>query len=528
MKNNAFLVNTVILTGTSIFLRIIGICLTSFLSQKIGAEGIGLYQLIFSVYTLAAAFAISGISIAVTRLVAEEAGTSAHPTSTVLRKSIGFASTVSICVALALFSLSGFIGTNVLNDARTINAIKILAPSLPFMAVTACFRGYFIGRGKIFKAASSQIFEEMIRMSIIIGTISYFLPKGLEIACYSIVIGSTVAEMIGCAYVSILYLLDKRKNRIEYAPEKGVLKKILAISLPVAASFYLRTGLRTAEGILIPSSLERYGLSNKNALSQYGIIMGMAMPIILFPSVLLFSMSTLLVPEIAKANASGNQCRVSNTVSRVVQMTALLAILCSGIFIFFSGHLGMTLYHNGESGEVMMILAPLLPLMYLDIVVDSMLNGLNQQLHSLKYNILDSIVRISMIFLLIPLWGLPGFYAAIFSSSILNSLLSIRRLVKVAKIRISPANWIIKPVLCSGAAGSIVMLLFQILAPGLESNGFILVFEIFFMVVLYIGFLFWTGCVTHMDVLWFKRRFKNAGTPPTYKMGTSRQKLYGK
>lgn len=526
MKNNTFLVNTVILTATSIFLRIIGIYLTSFLSQKIGAEGIGLYQLIFSVYTLAAAFAISGISIAVTRLVAEEAGLGMQPTSTVLRKCIGFAGTVSICVALVLFNLAGFIGMDVLNDVRTINAIKILAPSLPFMAVTACFRGYFIGRGKIFKSASSQIFEEMIRMSIIIGTIEFFLPRGLEIACYSIVIGSTVAEIIGCGYVFILYMLEKRKDRIPYTGEKGVLKKVLAISLPVAASFYLRTGLRTAEGILIPSSLQRYGLSNQKALAQYGIIMGMAMPILLFPTVLLFSLSTLLVPEIAKANAAGNQTKVSNTVSRVIQMTALLAILCSGIFIFFSNNLGMALYQNKESGEIIMILAPLLPLMYLDIVVDSMLNGLNQQIHTLKYNIADSMVRISMIFLLIPFWGLPGFFIAIFSSSILNSLLSIRRLVKVAKIKISPMHWIIIPVLSAGAAGSVVLLLFNILAPGLHSNGIILVFEIFFMVILYIGFLFWTGCVTRQDVLWFKRRF--AGNPAPFKIGKAKQKLYGK
>lgn len=528
MKNNAFLINTVILTATSFFLRIIGITLISFMSQKIGAEGIGLYQLIFSVYTLASAFAISGISTAVTRLVAEEAGLGARPTSTVLRKCICFACAVSISVALALFNLAGFIGTNVLNDARTINAIKILAPSLPFMAVTACFRGYFIGRGKILKSASSQIFEEMIRMSIIMGTIGYFLPRGLETACYSIVIGSTGAEMIGCGYAWALYFWDKRKDRIEYSPERGVLKKILAISLPIAASFYLRTGLRTAEGILIPSSLERYGLSNQKALAQYGIIMGMAMPILLFPTVLLFSLSTLLVPEIAKANAAGNQRRVSNTVTRVIQMTALLAILCSGIFIFFSGRLGMALYQNKESGEIMAILAPLLPLMYLDIVVDSMLNGLNQQMHTLKYNIADSMVRISMIFLLIPLWGLPGFLIAFFSSSILNSLLSTRRLVKVAKIKVSPADWIIKPVLSAGAAGSVVLLLFRILAPGLAGNGFVLVAEICFMVLLYIGFLFWTGCVTKSDILWFKKRFQNTASSPKLKMGKAKQSLYGR
>lgn len=513
MKKNAFLVNTVILTVSSVALRILGIYLTSFLTGKIGAEGIGLFQLIFSVYMLAAAFAVSGVSVAVTRLVAESAEKANLPASAVLKKSIAFAGVVSVCIAILLYNLSSFIGTDILNDPRTVMPLRILAPSLPFMAVSACLRGYLVGMGKIIKTASSSIFEEVVRLSIIIGTLGFFLPNGLEAACEAVVIGSLGSEVLGCLYLFILYQTEKKK-KAPPAAQRGVMKKILGISMPIAAGFYLRSSLRTVETVLIPSSLERYGLTNREALSQYGIISGMSMPVLFFPTVLLFSMSTLLVPEIARANAAGNRTRVINTAARVVQGALLLSVLCCVIFLLFSHNLGQVIYKNDAVGSVLAILAPLTPLIYMDIVVDAMLNGLNQQVYSMKYSVADSLTRITLIFLLIPVFGVAGFYIAIFAGAIFNSLLSLRRLVRVSGIRLNVADWIIKPFLSAGASGSCVLLLFSILAPGLAANGFALILEISAAVLLYIGCLFWTGCLTREDVRWFQRRFIT--TPKTH------------
>ena len=512
MKKDAFLVNTIILAVTSVFLRILGIYLISFLTDKIGAEGIGLFQLIFSVYTLAAAFAVSGVSLAVTRLVAENTGKAAVPASVVLRNSIAFAGIVSVCIAILLYNLSGFIGTDVLNDPRTVTPLKILAPSLPFMAISACLRGYLVGAGKIVKTASSSIFEEIVHLGIIIGTIGLFLPQGLEAACISVVLGSLGSEVLGCLYLFILYKTEKKKKPVP-ASQKGVLKKILGISMPIAASFYLRSSLRTAEGILIPSSLERYGLTNGQALAQYGVIVGMSMPVLFFPTVLLFPVSTLLVPEIAKSSAAGNRRRVGNTVSRVVRLALLLSALCCVVFLLFSGSLGQAIYKSAEAGAVLAILAPLTPLIYMDIVVDAMLNGLNQQIHTMKYSVADSLIRIALIFILIPAFGVAGFFIAMFGGTVLNSLLSLRRLVRVAEIHLDVMGWIIKPFLAAGASGSCVLLLFNLLAPGLTANGLLLALEISLSVLLYIGCLFWIGCVTREDVRWFKKRFTN--TPKT-------------
>ncbi|MEI6101439.1 MAG: polysaccharide biosynthesis C-terminal domain-containing protein, partial [Eubacteriales bacterium] len=121
----------------------------------------------------------------------------------------------------------------------------------------------------------------------------------------------------------------------------------------------------------------------------------------------------------------------------------------------------------------------------------------------------------------IPLWGVAGFFVAIFSGTILNSLLSLRRLVRVTKIHLDVMGWIVKPFLAAGASGSGVLLLFNIWAPALP-GGLLLIMEISATVLLYIGFLFWTNCVTREDADWFKKRFTNAAPLPRPQAGRSK------
>lgn len=502
MKKNAFIANAAILTVTSILLRISGIYIMSYLTQKVGPEGVGLFQLIFSVYSLAAAFAVSGISVAVTRLVAENSVKSSFAAAAVVKKSVGLALVVSISVAVVFFCLADFVGVRVLGEPRSVMALRVLSPSLPFMAVSACLRGYLVGRGKILKTASSSIFEQAVQIAVVMSAIGYFLPKGLEAVSVCVMLAALGSEVLGCLYLFILYKTDRGKGA---GRQKGVVKQILGITMPIAAGIYLRSSLRTAESVLLPSSLERYGMPGPEALSRYGVITGMCMPLLYFPSVLLFSISTLLVPEIARYSAAGQAGRVQNAAGRVIRMTLLLALFCCAVFLLFSGSLSQAIYRSGEAGRVLAVLAPLVPLIYLDIVVDAMLNGLNQQVYTMKYSVADSLVRVTLIFLLVPVFGLPGFFMAVFSSTILNSLLSLRRLMRVSRVRLRVFEWVVKPALAAGAAGSCALLLFRFFAPGL-AEGWTAAAQIAAAALLYAGFLVWARCVTPEDIEWFRGR----------------------
>jgi len=205
------LVNVLILTGTSLLLRFIGTFFQVYISNRIGAEGIGLYQLIASIYALAVTFATSGISIAVIRLVAEETGMQSHAAvNRILYKAVKISLMLSFTVSILLFAFAGYIGASWLNDSRTVLPLKILAPSLPFIGVSSCLRSYFLAKRKVGKNASAQILEQFVMIFIVVSLIGMFAAKGLGYACAAVVLGTTAAEIVSCGYVGPRDFRSKR------------------------------------------------------------------------------------------------------------------------------------------------------------------------------------------------------------------------------------------------------------------------------------------------------------------------------
>jgi len=528
-----FLVNAFILTVTSLILSTIGITFRVYVSNKIGPEGLGLYQLIFSVYTFALTFATSGISLAVTRLVAEEKTIGSHSTvKSVLRKIFALSIMLSLIACFALFFFSDFFGVKFLGDYRTILGLKLLSFSLLFIGISSCLRGYFNALREVIKPASAQILEQISEIIIVVNIINHFLPKGLEYAVAAIILGTTVSEIISCMYMFLLYCLEERKyksnpykstnlkiirnNGTKMIRRHGVLKRILSISLPIAVSSYIRSALKTIENILIPTGLKKYGTTNKFALEQYGMLTGMALPILNFPSVFLSSYSALLVPEIAEANTKGHKKRVNYTISRVFQMTSLLSILITGVIMLFSAELGMAIYNNQEISTMLRMLAPLIPIMYLDTVADGMLKGLDQQMSTMTINIIDSILRVAMIYYLIPAKGVTGLIIVIIVSNIMDSLLSIGRLLKVTGLRFRIIDWAVKPFLAVTASCIMVSFLFKFFinmeyfSIGMNiAIGALLVSLIYFILLLSLD------CLKEEDILWFINIFRNSKQLPT-------------
>lgn len=508
----ALLVNTLILTGTSLLLRTVGMSFRVYISNKIGAEGMGLYQLILSVYIMAITLATSGISIAVTKLVAEEKakgqGASARG---ILKKSLVLGSTFGLLALIFLFFGADYISVAWLKDERTVLPLKILALSLPFIGISSCLKGYFIAEKKAIKPASSQILEQFTEIFVVVNILNIFLPRGLEHACAGIVIGITASEAVSCFYMIALYFLEKNRKSKHGAlsvKPKNVFKRIFSMSLPVAASSYVRSGLYTVENILIPSGFEKSGTSKEASLAEFGMLKSMVLPLLVFPSALLSAFSTLLIPELSEANALNQKSRVNYIVSRVLQMTLLMSILVSGVFIAFSGELGMAVYHSEKTGVMLRVLAPLVPLIYLDMVVDGMMNGLNQQMSSLKYNIIDSLTRIVMFYYLIPLKGVAGFIIVLFSSNILNSFLSINRLLKVTMLKINFLSLILMPALSATASGFIATIILSVTKLKRLSVGVEVTIGIILMTVLYLIFLLLLECINKEDIGWLKEHLK--------------------
>lgn len=451
MKKTLFIKNALILTVSSLVLRFAGIIFKVWLAAAVGSEGIGLYQLVFSVYVLASTFATAGISTAVTRLTAEELALgSKKGTLKILRRAIELTLIIAVISVAAVFFGSDFIAVKLLGDSRAATALKILPFSLPFMGISSCLRGYFIARRNVTPNAVTQLFEQAIRIGVILVLIKKFIGKGLGICCAAVIFGDVAAEALAGIALFITFLCDKRKLGSlsgRARPPYGIIRKILHISLPITSGRYLNTLLRTAENILVPKNLAKYPLSGEKALSQFGMIKGMALPILFFPSAILNSVSTLLIPEMSEAAAKNQTALVKSATRNILKLTAVTAYIFAAIFFVAGDTVGQLIYKEPQVGFLLKALSPIVPLMYLDSISDGILKGLDQQVFSFRTAISDSVIRIILILLILPVTGLNGFIAIMYFSNLLTCFMNVGRLIKITGAFLKPIYEIFLPVI---------------------------------------------------------------------------------
>lgn len=210
-------------------------------------------------------------------------------------------------------------------------------------------------------------------------------------------------------------------------------KRILRITIPVALTSYLRSGLSTLKQLIIPSSLQKSGMNSSNSLISYGIVHGMAMPIIMFPVSIITSFSGLLIPEFSRYYSQEKYKKIKTVSSFILIFTFIFALIVAILVFAFSDELSNLIYHKTEIAKYLRILSPLIIIMYMDIVIDSILKGLDAQVDVMIINILDCIISIAFIYFLVPVLGFSGYVISIFISEIIDFSLSGTKLLKILK-----------------------------------------------------------------------------------------------
>lgn len=451
VKKTIFIKNALILTVSSLVLRFAGIIFKVWLAAAIGSEGIGLYQLIFSVYVLVSTFATSGISTAVTRLIAEELALgNKKGTLKILKCAIKLSLIIAVITVIAVYFGSQIIAVKFLGDIRAVAALKILPFSLPFMCVSSCMRGYFIARRKVTPNAVTQLVEQAVRIGVVLVLVKRFIAKGLAAASVAVMLGDVISEAIAFLLLFAVFMVDRKKlNSLlgRARPPYKIIAKILNIAAPITSGRYLNTALRTVENILVPKNLEKYPKSSGVALSQFGMIKGMALPILFFPSAILSAVSTLLVPEMSEAVAKKQTYLVKNATQKILKLTALVSFIFSAIFFVAGKEIGNIIYKDEQVGFLIKALSPIVPFMYLDSVSDGILKGLDQQVFSFRTAVSDSALRIILILIFLPVSGLNGFIGIMYFSNLLTCFLNVGRLTRVSKAKFNLLSEILYPVL---------------------------------------------------------------------------------
>lgn len=503
-KSKRFILNVALLTGSTLALRAIGVAFNVFVSGKLGADGMGLFTLIMSVYGFAVTFATSGVGLACTRLTAEGIGAeNDEAVRSAAKRSLIYGTGFGISGALILYAAAGIIGRNALGDARTIISLRALSVSLPFVSVSSALGGYFNAVRRVAKSVSAQLLTQGIRIAVTAFLFSFAFADGIEGACFAVSAGASVSETAACLYMVILYELDLRRH-IKGSGEAagGLTRRLLNIALPVAFSAYFRSGLITIEHILIPRGLgkynERLNGGGGSGLATYGVLHGMVFPIVLFPMAFLSAFSGMLVPELAEERERGHDGHIDYIVSRVTGVSLIFAVAVAGYMAVFSQELGMVIYSNAEACVFIRVLAPLIPVMYLDHITDGMLKGLGEQLYSMRVNIVDSALSCLLVWIVLPYAGIKGYIVVLFICELLNSSLSIGRLLTIVRVRLSVIRRIILPLLCIAGATSVVRIAVNI--AHITASAASLIFTGVMTAALYIVMLRATGAVSKSEI----------------------------
>lgn len=497
-KAKLFVINGIILTLTSFIIRTVGMSFNVYVSNKVGAECTGLFQLILSVYLFAITLATSGISIAATRLVSEElAKNIPKGAKIIIRKCIIYSLILGISSGIIVLLFSNFIVTTCLHNKISKMPLYAIAIGLPFISMSAAINGYFSAIRKVFKTASSQILEQFVKIFVTYFLLSLFLPKGLEYACLCLIIGDVISEIVSFTYIFLLYLNDKKKLKDTGNTNNNTYNRdILNISLPIALTSYIKSGLSTLKQLIIPSRLEKSGVSCTKALSDFGIVSGMALPLLMFPSVIIISISNLLIPEYSYFYAKNDLNRINKISAKLLKITFIFAICIFGIFFTFPYELSSLMYKEKDVIYYIQILSPLIIFMYIDTIVDGMLKGLNKQVAVMKCNIFDLFLSTSLLYILLPLLGILGYIIVLYISEILNTVISIIQLIKVTKVKIKFITWSFFPI----ASAILSRYVIKFINIKISSDILSLISEIVIFVSIYLSFLYFINIITKEDL----------------------------
>lgn len=463
-KPSRFVFDAFVLTISGIIARLIAIVFNIYLSKKITTETMGVYQMLMSVYMFGINIAVAGLGLTTIKLVSkEEALNSTDKVAYVMKKIIHYTVAMGSVAMLLFIFTADFLVANVLNNLVTKKVIYILAMSLPFLSVSYALNGYFTAKRRVFKSAALQIFDQISKVVIMVCFMNRFLPGDLENACIALVLGDTVCEVLYCVIVLMLYGLDKRKVKhvLKTSDEKEISKAIVKVAFPIAFTACIRSGLNALKQAVIPKCLAKSNMSYSEAISEYGIVNGMAMPIVSFMAVFIQPFSGLLLPQFSEYAARKDRGKILYTIDKVFSVTICYAICIAVGLWTFSEELGTLLYNTESVGWYIKMLCPLVVFMYLDSTVDSMLRGLDKQIGVMLCNILDLVVSISFIYFVVPIMGIKGYIASIFLSTVLNASISIAILIHTVHFEFKLIEWVLVPLLGAVVAAVISSLIIQ-------------------------------------------------------------------
>ena len=435
IQRKSIFYSALMLTFVNLLLRAAGTSFQVYLSGRIGPAGIGLLQLVMSVGTLAMVAGMAGIRTATMYLTAEELGKGRPKNVTwILSGCFLYSILCSGMISLSIYLFAPYIAQHWIGDLRTVQALRLFAAFLPCNCLCGVMTGYFTAANRIGTLAAVEVAEQICAMGCTLTMLHLWAGNDAIRACLCVILGSSLGACITLISLMILRLLERNPQ----GERISVARRLYQTAVPLALADDLKSGINTLENLMVPKRLAQNSLV-ENPLASFGMVSGMVFPVLMFPACILFGLAELLIPELARCAAAGSQGRISYLVRRSLKVALLYGVFFSGLLFLLAEPLCQKLYSSQEAGTFLKLYSLLIPMLYCDAITDAMVKGLGQQKKSVQYNIFTSALDVMFLYLLLPTYGMTGYFVSFLVTHLINFILSINRLLKITGERIPPS-----------------------------------------------------------------------------------------
>ncbi|WP_253290865.1 polysaccharide biosynthesis C-terminal domain-containing protein [Pseudoflavonifractor sp. MSJ-37] len=465
LSRSSMLYGTLLLTGTSLAAQAVGFLYRILLSRLVGAEVMGLYQLILPVYSVLLSLTAVGLTAAVSNLSAEYAARENDGAmAAVLRRCLlGFLLAFALAAAVVA-ALYDPISVYLLGDARTQTGLLLLLPCLLLTGVENLHKHYFYGSGQIRPPAAVELCEQFIRTGAVLGLLVLFLPQSPERTVGLIVTGMVICELFSAVALTILYRRH-RAGLSRPAAEDGLGRRIRGIALPVGLTSLLGNLMGSANAVLIPQRLVAAGADVSQAMRDFGVLCGMTVPMLLMPTAFIGAMGLVLVPRLARSAALGRIDRIRDRIHKAMLATSVLIMPSMAFLAVLGPTIGRALFREPSAGDLILPLSVGVLFSCYQSVLAGVLNGIGAQRAAAWNAICSGAVQLACTYVLmgLPGMGLRGYAAGFAVSAGLGLLLDWREAARRTRMRPRLFQWCTAPALAALLMGLCIRLLFRIL-----------------------------------------------------------------
>lgn len=430
LSKHPIITGTLILSLTNIASRVIGFFYRVYLSRIFGAENMGVIQLTGPVSAMAFALTGAGMQTAISKCVSAVSGTEKKRRHQYLYYGLAFVLIISFLCGYFVYTNADLIAIRFLSESRTAPLLRVLALSFPLSAAHACINGYFLGKSETAIPAASQLIEQLVRVCVVYICCTSFLSTGdtpdLVFTAWGACIGEAAALCV--TGIALIFGNHRKKEGLKLIShpsnqDKNILASLLKMALPLNANRMAVNFLQSIEAIRIPIMLQLYGMSDSDALSIYGILTGMALPVLFFPGAFTSALSTMLLPAISEAHSKNDKERIKTITVNATFVVVFAGLLFGILFFMFSDFLGNVVFDEPLAGTYIRALCMLCPFMYVNGIFSSILQGMGRVMNIFFINITGLLIRLAFVFFLIPHIGIQGYLIGLLVSQLYSSVM---------------------------------------------------------------------------------------------------------